>query len=132
MFTYDLPRSAVNGGPRPVLELLEVVPPSVDEITKAADSAEEPRFVLRLSRPLSPDERRVVALELPNATLHADDDPRLTLSVAPDHLIRRPEAIQTIVQGISTVAGTMRQAEANLFTECASAAAAVNELLALA
>jgi hypothetical protein len=130
MFTYDLPRSAVEHETPSPLELLELVPPSDAEIIRAADCAEEPVFVLRLSRPLSPDERRVVVLELPNATLHDEDDPRLTLSVDPDQVIQRPQAIRTIVEGISTVAVTMRRAEVELFAECASAAAVVNQLLA--
>jgi hypothetical protein len=75
------------------------------------------------------DERRVVALELPNAILHDDDDPHLTVSVAPDYVIERPHALQTIVQGISSVTIRMRRAEVELLAECASAAFAVNELL---
>jgi hypothetical protein len=132
MFTYDLPRAAVQQPALALLELVELVPPSDAEIIRAADCAEQPRFVLRLSRPLSPDERRVVVLELPNATLHDQDDPRLTLSVAPDQVIQRPQAVQTIVEGISTVAVTMRRAEVELFAECTRAAAVVNGLVASA
>lgn len=129
MSTHDEPRSFDQDATTPQLKLLECVPPSVIEIIRAADSAEEPKFLLRLNRPLSADERRVVALELPNATLHDKDDPHLTLSVAPDHVIERPQALQTIVQGISTVTITMRRAEVELLAECEGAAVAVNELL---
>ena len=129
MSTHDKPRSPDKDGTIPLLKLLECLPPSVAEIVKAADSAAEPRFLLRLNRPLTPDERRVVALELPNATLHHADDPHLTLAVGPDQVIERPQAIQMIVRGISSVAITLRRSEVELLAECEGAALAVNELL---
>jgi hypothetical protein len=129
MSTHDEARSSDHDETIPQLKLVECVPPSVAEIIRAADSAEEPNFLLRLNRPLSADERRVVALELPNATLHDNGDPHLTLSVDPDHVIERPHALQTIVQGISSVTITMRRAEVELLAECEGAALAVNELL---
>ena len=131
MYASAQPSFAGPSGVSSLLELLEFVPPSVEEIALAADAAEEPRFLLRLNRPLSADERRVVALEVPNAILHDDDDPMLTLAVAPDQILERPQAIQTIVRGISSVALTLCRAEADLLAECASAAEAVNRLLRL-
>jgi hypothetical protein len=129
MSTHVEPRFSDPGPTIPLLKILECVPPSVAEIVRAADSAEEPRFLLRLNRPLNADERRVVTLELPNATLHGENDPYLTLSVNPDHLIARPQALQTIVQGISSVTITMRRAEVELLAQCEAAAVAVNGLI---
>ena len=129
MSTYQSSQSSDPDATMPLLELVECVPPSVAEIVDAADSAREPRFVLRLSRPLNPDERRVVALELPNAALHGHDDPHLTLSVAPEQVIQRPQAIRTILGGISSVAVAMRIAEVALLAECRGAADVVNEML---
>jgi hypothetical protein len=114
------------------LGLLELIAPSTDEINRATDANEDPIFTLRLSRPLSQYERRVVALELPTASLHGELDASIGLGLIPSQLATRPQGVLIIVAGISSVATELRAAELEMRVKTRLAAEAVNFLLSAA
>jgi hypothetical protein len=111
------------------LRLVELIPPPASEITRATDANEDPVFTLLLSRPLTFDERRVVALELPTARLHDESAASMSLGLIPSQLATRPQGVMIIVAGISSVAIAMRAAELEMRTKTQMAAEAVNSLL---
>jgi hypothetical protein len=109
--------------------LVELVAPLPSEISRATDANEDPVFTLRLNRPLTPYERRVVALELPAAWLHDDLSATIGLGLVPSQLANRPQGVLIIVAGISAVASALRAAELETKTKSNLAAEAVNFLL---
>jgi hypothetical protein len=126
--------SLLNGSPPSeqsleALCLLQLVAPSASEITRATDANEDPVFTLLLNRPLTPYERRVVALELPAAWLHDDLSPTMGLGLVPSQMANRPQGVLIIVAGISAVATALRAAELETKTKSNLAAEAVNRLL---
>jgi hypothetical protein len=111
------------------LRLVELIAPSAVEITRATDANEDPVFTLLLNRPLSYYERRVVTLELPTARLHDEEAASMGLGLIPSQMATRPQGVLIIVAGISSVATTLRAAEAEMKRKTQLAAEAVNRML---
>lgn len=127
--TTLLPDASASHDALEPLRLLELVAPLPSEITRATDANEDPVFTLLLNRPLTPYERRVVALELPAAWLHDDLSPTMGLGLVPSQMANRPQGVLIIVAGISAVAAALHAAELETKTKSNLAAEAVNFLL---